>query len=201
MTNKTLEELKREALAEAETEAAEERDRLKKILFQTNSESKINLENDDTPDDNKELDEALKIKPKKKVVPEKVTPKTKTIPEKKSTTKKKVTPKTKTVPKKKVPSKKTTTKKSSNKNEKKGKLVTAKSPIHDTMIKTPFKQKRASVIKVSFTDKEKLQDVKLKLSAVDGMVRAFPLNSCYKKVKTQMEKRLLKLEEKLKTQS
>ena len=44
MTNKTLEELKREALAEAETEAAEERDRLKKILFQTNSESKINLE-------------------------------------------------------------------------------------------------------------------------------------------------------------
>jgi len=148
MAVKTLEELKQEALAEAQIEAKEEEKRLKKIKSQDEAERK---------EEKKEEEKDLTI--------------------------------IKT--------------KSSNKNEKKKKIV-AKSPIKKVepkpvlKIDSKIQSKRASATKVDLTESEKLEDVKIKLHAVEGMIQAFPLNSCYKGLKRQMEKRLLKLEEKLK---
>lgn len=91
--------------------------------------------------------------------------------------------------------------------KKEAKKRTAKSPIKKVESKVTVKptdkidpklqSKRSSVTKVTLTDKEKLEDAKIKLSAIEGMIKAFPTNTCYKGVKAQMLKRVEKLEVKL----
>lgn len=151
MGNKTLEQLRKEALAESKKEAKMEEQRLQESIKKEEEEAKQEL---------KREKEQKKEEQKKE--------------------------------------------KASVKKEEKKKTTVAKSPIKKVEAKAPkidpkIQSKRASTTKVELTDKEKLEDAKIKLRAVMGMIEAFPLNSCYVKVKNQIEKRVQKLESKLKT--